>query len=73
MSQSPHFDPRAEQAACANRAAHTPCPAGYVAWHEWAQEMSKTHRQIQCPGCGFWMIWLPKSSSRGESLMRGKS
>jgi hypothetical protein len=37
---------------------HTPCPEGYVNWHEWAEAMSKTHRQIPCPGCGLYYIWV---------------
>jgi hypothetical protein len=60
MSDSPHYDPRAEQAACPNKEGHTICPKGYIAWHAWAEKMSKTHQQIQCPGCGYWMIWVLK-------------
>lgn len=36
---------------------HTPCPTGYVAWHEWAEKMSKTHHQERCSNCGLWAIW----------------
>ena len=39
---------------------HTECPRGYVAWHEWAEEMSETLVQEQCPGCGLWAIWTLK-------------
>lgn len=40
---------------------HTPCPEGYLAWHAWAGRMSRTgHRQVKCPGCGLWAIWLPQ-------------
>lgn len=39
---------------------HTPQPEGYREWHAWAERMSKTHRQVQCPNCGKWSIWLPK-------------
>ena len=40
---------------------HTPSPGGYVAWHAWATEMSKTHRQVKCPHCGRWEVWEPKT------------
>lgn len=32
-------------------------PSGYVAWHEWAERMSKTHHQERCPECGRLTIW----------------
>lgn len=38
---------------------HTPCPKGYLAWHEWAAEMEKTHRQEACPKCSLYVIWRP--------------
>lgn len=43
---------------------HTPDPDGYCEWHEWAEEMSKTHRQVTCPRCGLWAIWLPKAEAK---------
>lgn len=39
---------------------HTPAPSGYIQWHAWAHGMGKTHRQVKCPNCGKWAIWLPK-------------
>ena len=45
---------------CPNQAAHTPAPVGWPDWHAWASRMSKTHRQLRCPGCGLWMIWVEK-------------
>lgn len=39
---------------------HTPCPSGYIQWHSWAEKMSETHRQIKCPGCGLWAVWVKK-------------
>jgi hypothetical protein len=48
---------------CPNRANHTPCPTGYLQRYEWAQEMLKTHGQVQCPGCELWAIWVPKSDA----------
>jgi hypothetical protein len=47
-------------AACSDFENHTPGPEGYLAWHSWAQMMSKTHRQERCPTCGLWTIWRPK-------------
>lgn len=42
------------------RNGHTSCPDGYVSWHEWAEGMAKTHRQVRCETCGRWAIWIPK-------------
>lgn len=42
------------------RCRHTPCPEGYVPWHEWAEQKSKTHKQERCPSCGLWAIWKPR-------------
>lgn len=39
---------------------HTPCPEGYIAWHEWAEKKSKTHKQVKCEGCGLFKIWIKK-------------
>lgn len=39
---------------------HTYGPRSYVAWHEWAERMSKTHVQKKCDECGLWEIWVPK-------------
>lgn len=36
---------------------------GYTAWHEWAKQMSKTHRQKRCPNCGLYRVWAPKGDS----------
>lgn len=49
-----HQDP-----ACPNADHHTPSPEGRVSWHEWAAKKSKTHRQLRCPGCGLYKIWIP--------------
>lgn len=38
---------------------HTACPDDYVNWHDWAERMSKTHRQRRCRSCGFYAIWEP--------------
>lgn len=44
---------------CPNHEAHTPQPTGYVHRADWAEEMSKTHHQIVCEGCGLFAIWVP--------------
>jgi len=41
---------------------HTDCPSGYVAWHAWAEQMSKTHYQRRCKGCGLYAIWEPRKA-----------
>lgn len=49
---------------CLNAANHTPAPAGYVAWHAWAERIAKTHNQIECTDCGLFMIWEAKVAIR---------
>jgi hypothetical protein len=39
---------------------HTPEPLGYLAWHEWADNKSKTHIQVRCPNCNLLKIWVSK-------------
>jgi hypothetical protein len=39
---------------------HTPEPNGYLRWHSWADRMARTHRQLRCPDCGLYKIWVPK-------------
>lgn len=39
---------------------HTPCPSGYVAKAEWAKLIMRTHKQVRCPGCGLWKVWVKK-------------
>jgi hypothetical protein len=43
---------------CPDVTTHTPCPARYIAWHDWAQQMNVRHRQQRCPRCGFYAIWV---------------
>ena len=45
---------------CANEAQHTLSPRGYIAWHQWARRMGRTHRCQRCPECSLWTIWVPK-------------
>lgn len=44
---------------CPNRAAHEPCPAGYMEFTGWALEKARTHEQEKCQGCGLLKIWRP--------------
>ena len=37
---------------------HTKCPSDYVSWHLWADKKAKTHKQLRCPGCGLWKLWV---------------
>ena len=39
---------------------HTQCPDGYIGWHDWAAQKSKTHRQIRCESCGLYSVWVEK-------------
>jgi len=34
---------------CPRAERHIEGPRGYLQWHNWAAEMSKTHRQRKCP------------------------
>jgi len=31
-------------------------------YKEWLAEMEKTHRLRACPGCGLYVVWVPKPS-----------
>ena len=44
---------------------HTEQPTAYLAWHQWAQKMRRTHRQTRCPGCGLFYLWKPKRKRAG--------
>lgn len=55
--ESPSRIPNPE---CPRSADHEPEPAGYMAWHEWADAKAKTHRQCRCPGCGLWVLWVER-------------
>jgi hypothetical protein len=48
---------------CPTRSLHTEGPDGYSAWHDWAEEMDKTHRQELCPGCRLYAIWTPRETA----------
>lgn len=54
----------AAAAVCPEATSHTPCPEGFVAWHDWADEMARTHKQARCAGCGLYMIWVPGGTIR---------
>lgn len=64
----PHPDPPlvVPMPECEHAATHTPCPAGYLEWGEWADEMSKTHKQRRCEGCGRFHIWVPRARPGGR-------
>lgn len=46
---------------CPLAAEHTTAPSGYLAWHAWADEMSRTHRLTPCPGCNRFAVWVPRT------------
>lgn len=61
-------DDRLEVSDCPG-GAHTPAPAGYTDWFEWAARMAKTHLQRRCPECGRLAVWVPKLvASRGQRI-----
>jgi DNA mismatch repair protein MutH len=51
---------------------HTPQPEGYMEWHEWARQASKTHAPIKCERCSKWAIWLPKAEAKAINKRRWK-
>jgi hypothetical protein len=53
----PLVDPNPD---CPQHELHTPQPNGYIQCHDWAEEMSKTHKQIMCDGCDRLLIWIEK-------------
>lgn len=60
--------PETDPATTAECEPHTPRPAGYLNWHAWAEEMSKTHKQRKCKGCGLYKIWDPKPTTKEKAL-----
>lgn len=53
--------------SCPERERHTPEPmheSDYMGWHAWARRMSKTHKQLRCPKCGLFAIWVSRSRLR---------
>ena len=56
---------------CPNAHNHTKAPRGYLAWHEWADEMMKTHTQVICDGCKRYSIWVPLTAGEGEAMKDG--
>lgn len=52
---------RKTEVICQNFVDHTPGqPGGYLAWHDWAAKMARTHNQERCSGCGLFQIWVPR-------------
>jgi hypothetical protein len=45
---------------CPDKTNHTPCPETYRGFVDWADNMSKTHKQIKCPSCNLFAIWILK-------------
>ena len=45
---------------CPNRGNHTEGPDGYIAHIEWSERQAETHEVLPCPGCGLWVLWVPK-------------
>lgn len=51
-------EPELPNPECPRSDLHTPCPPGYVQWHEWAASMNyRRFKQSRCPGCGLYNIW----------------
>jgi hypothetical protein len=50
--------------SCKLRKIHTKMPNGYVAFSEMTDRLIKTHRQIKCPGCGFYALWVLKDATK---------
>lgn len=51
---------------CPNITNHTKRPSGYVAWHEWAYKKARRHKQIRCPVCGLFSIWIRRGRNEPD-------
>ena len=51
---------------CPNIANHTKCPDGYNDWHDWADQKARRHRQIKCPVCKRWAIWVRRDANEPD-------
>lgn len=54
---------------CPQAALHSEMPDQMVA-EEWVTAKQRTHRQVRCPGCGFWRIWEPKRKACEDAMNR---
>ena len=61
---------RKAEPVCPDQAGHTPSPDGYVDWHEWATRMAVAHRQVRCPGCGRFEVWVKRAGSEPDPEQR---
>ena len=59
--------------ACPNERNHSYGPVGYLAWHEWAEQVGPLCDVSECPGCGLWLIWTPKREGSGETVRSEES
>lgn len=51
---------------CPNAANHTPCPGGYIAWHDWAYRKGRRHYPIKCPACRRFSIWKRRAKNQPD-------
>lgn len=49
---------------CPNITNHTAKPEGYIARQEWSYKKARRHRQVRCPVCRLWAIWVRRD--KGE-------
>ena len=45
---------------CPNYANHEPMPRDYVSFDEHGKLLNKTRKNVKCPGCGLYKIWVPR-------------
>lgn len=60
-------DPGTTTQECPKGEPHTVMPDGYLQWHTYAEELSLTHKQRRCPGCGLYALWVPKQPRAGRA------
>ena len=51
---------------CPNILKHTKSPDGYIQWHMWAEKKSRRHKQIKCPYCGLYVIWVRRKKDEPD-------
>ena len=58
---------------CPNVTNHTTSPDGYNQWHLWAEKKFRRHKQVKCPTCGLYVIWIRRGKNEPDYGIRRES